>query len=221
MPGKLSISVIFILVMMEYPAMAGNFESWLNLSWSQRLDYGLEAKIENEQWFSAESPHYKHVEVLPQLVWRYSPRYDFAIGYEYSWTQSDNDMITEGNSGFIDTTIKLPLQRFNLSSRQRFQFGTESSEMGDSQFIALYRPKTILQYDMPWLPVPLMPFLADEVIFDMYNGRLMENRVQVGVAYRFNSSYMIELYGMRVDQWNVTGQHSSYPVAGVNLSMQF
>ncbi|MDZ4742893.1 MAG: DUF2490 domain-containing protein [Verrucomicrobiota bacterium] len=213
---------LLLLIFLGMNVQAGSgFESWLNISLGQRLDYGLEAKVETEQWFASESPTYKHIEIMPQLIWHYSPRYDFTVGYAYDWTQQSNRMITVGNSGFFDTTVKIPFQRFNLSSRQRLQFGTEATEEDQNGFVALYRPKTVLEYEMPWLPLRLMPFVADEVFFDMNTGVLLENRAQIGVAYRINKSWRIEVYGMRVDQWDMTGENSNFPVAGLNFAMQF
>lgn len=128
---RLTSLILTSLLCLAANTRAGQIQSWLNLKVSQNFDYGLRAELETEQWFSTDEPIYRHVEIVPTLTWRYSPRYDFGVGYEYARNYmpdpiGGNEMLEQEHTAIVFTTIKLPIQRFNITSRQRFQFGAGS-----------------------------------------------------------------------------------------------
>lgn len=191
---------------------------WLTSSWSQRYDYGLEAMVEVEQRFSSEASLYKRYEITPQILWHYSPRYDFSLGYEENrqWNEADHDQA--GHEGFVSTTFRLPLQQWLLTSRQRVQGGF----MDDGDPTLVFRQQTRLSHDIPWLPFRLRPFVQDEWFFDLiHGGGLQENRAMVGLRYTINKTWGAELYGMRLDEWTPSGQLTTTPVLGLNLNLTF
>ncbi|MDX2225807.1 MAG: DUF2490 domain-containing protein [Verrucomicrobiae bacterium] len=205
-----------ILFCLLAPLRAGEPQTWINTSVSQRLDYGLEAAFEAEQWLASDSPVYRHYELTPQLIWHYSPSYDFIVGVESSKTWDAMEEETDENTGLVAVNIKLPLKRLNLQSRQRFQAGYE-----DERDVFFFRQRTVADYDFGWFQGRLKPFLADEWFFDIRNGFLSENRAQVGLSYQFNKATRFELYGMRDDQWSSMGNLNTTPVVGVSVSFGF
>ncbi len=193
-------------------------ESWLTTSISQRFDYGLEFMLETEQRFSTGAQVYQRYELMPQLIWHYSPRYDFSLGYEENrqWMEDGEDIA--GHEGFATVTLKFPLKQWLLTSRQRLQGGINDEDKS----MVIFRQQTRLSYELPRLPFRLKPFLQDEWFVDLIDGNgVTENRIQLGLSYEINRAWRAEIYGMRVDQWDMMGVHSTTPVVGLNLNLAF
>lgn len=189
---------------------------WLNAAYTQNFDYGLTFDLETENRLSTEGSLYRRNEVTPSLRWRYSPRYDFGLGYENSESWDALDASTSGHEGFLYATVKLPLREWNITSRQRFQGGVNREETSN-----VFRHRLRLDYNNPRLPFRLQPFLANEWFLDLREFSLAENRFMVGLAYPLNRAAQLELYGMRQDQWTVGGELATTPVVGLNLSLNF
>lgn len=188
---------------------------------SQRLDYGLEAMIESEQWFQDTRPEFLHYEIMPQLIWHYSPRYDFAIGYErdetYGIDEMGNDTIDRANQGWASMTVKVPLKDWYVTSRQQFQGG-----VGDSAGeIYTFRHLVRAEYRRPFLPLNITPFVSNEYFLDLRRGDITENRFTVGLSYPFNKAVSVELFGMRDDTWMPDGNSMVSPVAGLSVKVAF
>ena len=177
------------------------------------MDYGLEAAVEAENRFSAQGRLYRHYEVTPELIWHYSPRYDFSLGYEESGTYHHEDL-EQGHQGYLTTTLKLDVKEWRFGSRQRLQAGTDNGAT-----VWIFRQKNRVAYAGVFLPFDLVPFLADEWFCDLQGGGITENRVQLGLSRALNEKSKIELYGMWVDQW--MPHHSSTPVFGLNFTLNF
>ncbi len=201
---------------------------WNTNALSQRFDYGLEAVIEEENRMAVESPVWRRHAISPQLIWHYSPRYDFAIGYENKrdWTDqvTEDEMGTrvdtveeEENSGFFSGTVKLEMAGWAMESRQRFQWGlAEDGTTGE------FRQKTDLRYEKPLLPFGIKPFVADEWSYDLLGSReLSQNELMMGFMVDFNRVLRVELFGLRMDEWDVAGNLLTTPVLGLKVSARF
>ncbi|PAW78575.1 MAG: hypothetical protein B9S32_06535 [Verrucomicrobia bacterium Tous-C9LFEB] len=188
---------------------------------SQRLDYGLEVMVESEQWFQDTKPTFLHYEIMPQLIWHYSPRYDFAIGYErdetYGVDEMGNDTIDRANQGWASMTVKIPLKDWYFSSRQQFQGGIGDSE-GE---IYTFRHLVRAEYRKPFLPLKITPFVSNEYFLNLREGDIAENRFTVGLLYPFNKAVSVELFGMRDDTWMPDGNSMVSPVVGMNVKVSF
>lgn len=194
------------------------FQSWLTASVAQRYDYGLEFKMEAEQRFSTGDQVYQRYELTPEVIWHYSPRYDFSVGYEENrqWDGQGKDMA--GHEGFFTGTIKLKIKEWEFSSRQRFQFGWDDEDNSSG----IFRQKTQVIYNGPGFPFRLKPFLSDEWFADLVEGRgVVENRVQLGLRYEINRAAAVELYGMMQEQWDDMGEGFTTPVVGINVNFVF
>jgi hypothetical protein len=193
-------------------------ESWLTTSISQRYDYGLEFMLETEQRFSSGDQIYQRYELTPQLIWHYSPRYDFSLGYEENREWMEDGMDVGGHEGFASVTLRFPFKQWLLTSRQRLQGGLNDE---DEQMMA-FRQQTRLSYELPRLPFRLLPYIQDEWFVDLIDGTgITENRVQIGLSYEINRAWKAELYGMALDEWDMHGMHTMTPVVGLNLNLAF
>ena len=193
------------------------FESWLTASVSQRYDYGLEFKMEAEQRFSTGEQVYRRYELTPQVIWHYSPRYDFSVGFEENRQWNDQGDDTAGHEGFFSGSIKAKLKQWEFSSRQRFQFGWDDEE----NTAGIFRQRTELIYNDERFPFKLKPFLSDEWFLDLLEGQgIVENRLQLGLRYEINRSASLELYGMMQNEWS-GAEEGTTPVLGLNLNFVF
>ncbi|MDX6767404.1 MAG: DUF2490 domain-containing protein [Candidatus Methylacidiphilales bacterium] len=191
---------------------------WTMQTVSQRMDYGLEALLESEQHVAVDDGHhqvFRSNELTPQLVWHYSPRYDFGLGYERMDEWDMDGMHTSSDEGLIFGTILLPLRDWKFSSRQRFQFGAEEAEATGN-----FRHRIQVAYEGERLPFKIMPFIANEWYFDLLAGDVTENRFWGGLRYRVNRAVEVELFGMRVDDFTLPHEEV-IPVAGVSLNLKF
>jgi hypothetical protein len=215
---SLTLFLVFMGAATSQAQTTRDVESWLTTSISQRFDYGLEFMLESEQRFSTGAQVYQRYELTPQLIWHYSPRYDFSLGYEENRQWSDEGEDVGGHEGFASMTLKFPFKQWLLTTRQRLQGGI-NDEDAEAVF---FRQQTRLSYELPRLPFRLRPFIQDEWYLDLINnGGITENRIQLGISYEINRAWRAELYGMRVDQWDMTGTHSITPVVGINLNLTF
>lgn len=172
--------------------------------------------MEAEGWGSAGSPEFARYELTPQLLWHYSPRYDFAIGYQHSETYRQDEDSLEGDVAIVSGQVNVPFaERWLLTSRQRFQFGS-----GDPAYAKVFRHQATLQY-MAILPKRVRPYIADEYFLNFSGGGITENRVSIGVGFEVNRITTVEVYFMRVDTW-MPGQKSVFtPIVGMNLNLHF
>jgi Protein of unknown function (DUF2490) len=189
---------------------------WLTTAYSQNFDYGLTFDLEMENRLSTEGTLYRRNEITPSLRWRYSPRYDFGLGYENSESWDALDASTSGHEGFLYATVKLPLREWNFTSRQRVQGGVNREETTN-----VFRHRLRVDYNNPRFPFRLQPFLANEWFLDLRDLSLAENRAQLGLAYPLNQAVQLELYAMRQDQWTLAGELTTTTVLGLNLSLNF
>ena len=192
------------------------FEFWSSQGISQRLDYGLELSLESEERISTgKGEAFRNEQVTPSLIWHYSPRYDFQIGYEGEMDWDAEGKLEVGHRGLAVATVKVPFGKWNLSSRQRFDAGV-MEEKTVSDFRHMLRLESEL-FSKRWVP-----FISDEWFLDLVGARLAENRAQIGVLYRWNRAWESELYGMRRDLWEKESENSSYGmILGVNLRIKF
>jgi hypothetical protein len=187
---------------------------WLTASVSQRYDYGLEFMLETEQRLSSEASLYHRYEITPQVIWHYSPRYDFSLGYEENreWNAGTHDL--GAHEAFGSVTIRLPLKAWLITTRERWQGGAD--DRGTSSLV--FRQQTRVSYEK----LRLRPYVQNEWFWDsLHGGGLMENRAQAGISYRWNRAWQTELYAMRLDQWMADGVHLLTPVVGLNLNLTF
>lgn len=211
---------LLLAFLMSVPASFGivenGFQSWQQLSVSQNLDYNLTAILETENRQAFQSPSWVHTEIDPQLMWRYSPRYDFATGLEWSATRFSGMPTTIGYQPFLETRIKWNFRRWDFSSRQRFQTGSD-----DGSYVAMFRQLTRLQYRLPGFDDRLSLYLADEWFLNLLSGQLNENRAVLGTVFALNRAINLELFGMIQSLSNAGGVSGNIPVIGCKAIFAF
>lgn len=199
----------------------GAAQVWFMQRYAQRLDYGLLFELESEQRLQTEGAEtFSRVEATPQLVWNYSPRYDFGAGYEFAHMWEGEGMEIDEHSGLFFFTLKASLADFLATSRQRFQFGVEGSE-GETEDVAVFRHRLRVDWGTGRLPFRIKPFASNEWFFDLAGGRFSENRLMAGMMYEVNEAVALEAFGMRLDEWNEHGAHTASPAAGLAVNLEF
>ncbi len=192
------------------------FQSWQALQLSQGLDYNFTAILEAENRQAFQSPSWRYTEIVPQLLWRCSPRYDFAAGMEWSASKQPGMAESIGYQPFLETRIKWQRGRWDLSSRQRFQTGSDSEG-----FVALFRQLTRAQYRLQGFNDRLSLYAADEWFLNLLQGEVLENRAELGSSYALNAHMNVEVYGMLQSLWNVNGLSGNIPVIGCKAILAF
>ena len=209
-------TAIFVLANAIETKAENPFQSWLTLEASQRLDYGLEAAVSVENRLTEKDPTWQQIQLEPMMIWHYSPRYDFSLGYMWTNTQMDDGTAMIGHESVASGTVKLPLKEWMISSRQRFQFGTMEDET-----TGVFRQLTRVEYDASWMPFRLKPFIADEWFYDLMNGFVPENRLYGGLSYKWNRMMMTEVYCMKQDLWDADDMNANGLVFGLTAKMSF
>jgi hypothetical protein len=213
---RIKIGLCFItgLSLSTTPLLAGPMQSWLTINLGQRLDYGLEAKVEVMNRLENRASPWLAVEVDPELVWHYSPRYDFSLGYEH--TEMNTSPYITSDTAFFTGTIKVPVQRWIFTSRQRVELGVQNSESAE-----VFRQENKLMYRTPWFSEKLGVFVMDEWFFDFEQNQISQNRAAIGISYEINKAWAVEAYAMRLDEWDMVGRNSNNPVLGISTNLNF
>lgn len=214
--GAGALILALVAVSSGVAATENRFESWQQLSLSQNLDYNLTAVVETENRQAFQSPSWIHTEIDPQLMWRYSPRYDFTAGLEWSSTQYPEMSRSIGYQPFLETRIKAHSGRWDLSSRQRFQTGTDTGT-----YVAMFRQLTRLQYRLPGYSDRVSLYLDDEWFLNLLAGQINENRVSLGTSFTLNKAVNLELFGMLQTLSNAGGVSGNIPVLGIKAIFAF
>ena len=200
----------------SFAVTENGFQTWQQLQVSQGLDYNLTAILEAENRLSFQSPSWRYSEIVPQLMWRYSPRYDFATGLEWSASRVPGMTEITGYQPFLEARIKWQRGRWDISSRQRFQTG------GDTEgFVAMFRQLSRAQYRLQGFGDRLSLYAADEWFLNLLQGQIQENRAELGTSYAFNSRMTVEVYGMLQNLWNVNGVSGVIPMIGCKAILAF
>jgi len=212
--------VLFLALVWTGRAVAGSgTEEALHLWWmagvEQRLDYALGVRIETETRISPEPPVFRRNEIRTLLTWDYSPRHAFLLGYENSLTERPGEL-EDGHDLIAAWDVKIPLQDWYLTSRQRIQYGYE----GDVE-TGLFRHRVDLMWMNSRLPLRLTPYLFNEWFLDFIEGEMRQNRAGLGVRYPVNDTVGVGIFGMRWDRWTPTGEHMVAPVIGLQLLVNF
>lgn len=193
------------------------FQNWLTLSFSKRLDYSLELMFESENWFADTEPTVRETMLSPLLIWRYSPRYDFSIGYMWR-NMNEKEGSASLHQGVFGVMIKVPIKEFLITSRQRVEYGVD----GNDETVGRFRQRWRINYSSPsFFNNKLRPFIADEWFYNLEESFFAQNRLYGGIAYEIAPNLMIELYGMRQDIWSADGTNVNGPVVGMNIMTIF
>jgi hypothetical protein len=196
-------------------------QAWFMQSYAQRMDYGLLFELETEERLVTEGREtLSRFEATPQIVWNHSPRYDFGAGYEFAQMWESDGMELQEHTGLAFFTVKLPVRDFRITSRQRFQFGA-GVRGEETKEIAVFRHRLRVDWDTERLPFRLVPFLSNEWFLDLTDGEFRENRLVGGLMYRVNEALALEVFGMRLDEWNQEGEGKTSPVAGLAVNVEF
>jgi len=206
---------IVLLIPKAIATTVNGFEAWQQAEVSQRLDYNFSAMLEAENRILSSSPYWVYNEIVPQILWRYSPRYDFTAGMEFSsWRYPGSLQI--GYQPFVDTRIKWNGGRWSFSSRQRFQTGGEGGA-----YMAEFRQLSRLQYQLSGFSNRLSLYAADEWFLDLLTGQLPENRAFFGSSYALNPAVNLELYGVLQTFANYNGVSGNLPGIGIKAVCAF
>ena len=200
----------------SFATVENGFQSWQQLEISQRLDYSLTALLELEDRLALQSPAWRHTEIDPQLTWRYSPRYDFGAGLEWSASRVPGMPQSIGYQPFLETRIKWQHGRWDVSSRQRFQTGTDAGS-----FVSIFRQLSRAQYRLQGFDDRLSLYVADEWFLNLLMGQIQENRAELGTSYAVNANFNLEIYGMLQNLWNENGLSGTIPVLGCKAVFAF
>jgi len=208
--------LILSIVQNSFALTENGFQSWQQLQISQGLDCNLTAILEAENRLAFQSPSWRYAEIVPQLMWRYSPRYDFTAGLEWSAWKVPRMPEIVGYQPFIETGIKWQRGRWDVSSRQRFQTGSDTDG-----FVAMFRQLSRVQYRLQGFGDRMSLYAADEWFLNLLQGQIQENRAELGTSYALNAHMNIEVYGMLQNLWNANGISGSIPVIGCKAILAF
>lgn len=181
----------------------------------QRLDYALGVRVETETRISPEAPVFRRNELRAFLTWDYSPRHSFLLGCENSLTERPGKL-EDGYDLIAIWDVKVPLQDWDLTSRQRIQYGYE----GDVE-TGLFRHRVDLMWMNSRLPFLLTPYIFNEWFLDILEGEMRQNRVGLGVRYPLNDHIGLGVFAMRWDRWTPMGDHYVSPVVGFQAMFEF
>jgi len=203
-----------LLLLLGGSLWAGQFQ--LSTGISQRFDYGLEAMVATESRWAAEGRSLRSLEVMPELIWHYSPHWDFGVGFQkmQNWTADGEEMSQEIFYG--STTFKLPLGKlYSLSNKTLLGKGTIS--MGHD--LTILRNSTRLTYKR-WMRVT--PYIQKDFYWDLEpTFGVTEDLWSVGASLMLNRATSFDIYGM-LNKLNADdGGKETLSIIGVGINLMF
>jgi hypothetical protein len=194
----------------------GDWQAWTEASWSQKFDYGLELGLRFEGRMEEDFSSFNYYEIEPMVNWRYSPRWDFTVGYERDERFEPMEEVSHVPN--VAATMKLPLNRYFLSNRFRMDYMIpEESEESEQ---TIYRNRTQFQMDWKWGSKMLVPFIFDEWFLNLNETEITENRAGIGIGIPIVPHWTAQLYWMRLDE-KVGQEWEWHPVIGAQLQLVF
>lgn len=205
-------------------ASDGDWQAWTEASWIQNLGYGIDAGLRIETRWEEDLSTFSYYEVEPMTVWRYSPRWDFALAYERDERLSPTEEIAHVPN--VSAVLRIPKQPWKifpvldwrLSNRFRMDFMIPEDEMLSWQ--AIYRNRTDWEARWRWGSKEIIPFVFEEWFFNTDEREFVENRFGVGVGVPIVSHWQARLYWMRLDRKTFDGWEW-HPVIGFQIQTQF
>ncbi len=213
-------STLFISLLLallpKLHAADGDWQLWTEASWTQvvasSLDLSLRAQGRVEKDIS--DPIYDEIE--PMLVWRYSPRWTFAMAYEQDQRFGEEDETTHKPS--FSATMDIPIKDWSLSNRFRMEFPVPQDESETWQ--AVYSNQTSFGTSWKIGSIQIDPFVSEKWLYSIQEGRFMENQLAVGVGVPIVRHWEAQVYWMRLDERGET-DWEWHPVLGMQIAAQF
>jgi len=202
----------------------GDWQQWTEVSWTQNLGSGFDAGLRWEGRWEDDISKFAYYELEPMLTWRYSPRWDFALGYERDERIKPAEEITHVPN--IAATFRIhsqpwkliPVLDWRLSNRSRMEFMVPEDSGRDWQ--PIYRNRTDWDARWRWGSRELIPFVFEEWFFNMDGGDFAQNRFGVGIGMPIVPHWVARVYWMRLDE-KVGNQWEWHPVFGFQIQAQF
>lgn len=110
-------------------AADGDWQMWTETSWRQNLGNGLDASLRFEPRWTRDISRFSYYELEAMVQWRWSPRWDFGLGYERNEQLETPSSVHHVPN--LDVTWKLPLRAWNLSNRSRMEFAVPENSNAD------------------------------------------------------------------------------------------
>jgi hypothetical protein len=210
--------VIFILASgCCVKASNGDFQQWTDLYWSQILDYGLQPSFRFESRFEKDASEFSYYEIEPMLNWRYSPRWEFALGFERDERVEIEDEEEIVNIPNINVLLKLSLKKWLATNLFRMEFMFPEREEDSS---VTYRNRTQLQTTWMMGAQQITPFVFEEWFLNLNEAEITQNRCGIGVGTTIVPHWMAQLYLMRLDE-KMGESWEWHPVLGFQILAQF
>jgi hypothetical protein len=213
MRGGISLLAFIMATVNISHAANQEWQQWTELSYSQTVDYSLQPSLRLEMRFEDDLSEFAYYEVEPMLTWRYSPRWDFAVGYERDHRIEPMEEIDHVPN--LNAWMKVPLKEWTVLNRFRTEFVFPEADE-DERFV--YRNRTELQKRWKMGGKEVSAYVFDEWFLNFNEGEITENRAGVGFSYPVAPHWNFQAYLMRMDnfatdEWN--------PVLGLQIQTMF
>lgn len=205
-------------------AADGDWQQWTEISWTQTLGNGLDLGLRWEGHWEEDLSRFAYHEVEPMLLWRWSPRWDFGVGYERDERWVPMAEVTHVPN--VAATFRLPRQPWKLlpaldwrlTNRSRLDFLLP--EDAAREWRPVFRNRTEWETRWRWGSKELVPFLFEEWLLDLRAGAFAQNRLGVGLGIPLLPHWLARIYAMRLDE-KIAGVWEWHPVVGVQVQTQF
>ena len=220
----LFICLVLLMTTLRSKGDDGDWQQWTELSWTQKIAQGIDVGFRFESRWEEDISRFAYYEIEPMIAWRYSPRWDFGLGYERDERFQPKEEISHVPN--LEATLKVPRQPWKLipildwrlSNRFRVDFTLPEDEKVDWQ--PIYRNRTKWETHWRWGSKELVPFVFEEWFLNLDRGNFTQNRVGIGLGIPIVPHWVARLYWMRFDEKTPQGWEW-HPVLGFQLQTQF
>lgn len=206
----------FILIFMcrtSLKSESGTGQQWTEWSYSQTIQYSLQPSLRLEMRFEDDLSEFAYYEIEPMILWRYSPRWDFAVGYERDQRLEPMEEIDHAPN--INAWLKIPMKEWTVIHRFRLEWVLPESNENDR---VVFRNRTEWHKRWTWGHKDISTYIFEEWFLNTNEGEISENRAGIGFSYPINPHWSLQAYFMRMDQFTINEWN---PVLGLQLQTSF
>ena len=196
MNRKLLVLSALTLFALQVTAQTNNYGIWYEAGASYKIIKGLKAEVSGSLRTDENASHIESFYFQGGLNYKIVECFSVGAFYRLIEKEEDDNAFHPRHRWFVELNGELPVNRFTLSARYRFQQQTKTyiEDPEDDQPGYYNRVKLKLDFDVP--KIPLEPFISAEAFSQTFasNGIMIEKtRLGGGLAYNVIKKHKVSV----------------------------
>lgn len=193
----------------------GDFQTWLTLSASHKVNTNWTIRVEEEMYFGDDSSErfYYHTDV--GAARKVNEVLSVGLYYRLVQSEKENSWLHEDRP-HLDFVFKNVLGDVNVQNRARFEYRIREN----MDEVLRYRHRLQLQLPVKPMGVAMTPYVSEELFIDSDQGDFNEFRTSTGLKKKISAAFEGDLYYL----WQTVDKNTFWQdahILGLAGSFQF